>query len=148
MNLKKVLSPSLMYPNLEASDKETAIRRMVAFLVAANGLPNEEELAAAVLERERRDSTGLEHGIAIPHGKTDAVTELIAGIARVPAGVDFGSRDGVPATILVMTISPQNRSGPHLQFIGEVVRLLRDHDHREAVRRAPDARAMFEAIVR
>jgi PTS system nitrogen regulatory IIA component len=147
MNLKKVLTPEHMIVDLNASDKDEAIRTMVGTLAERFALSSVDQLVDAVLARERKDSTGLEQGIAVPHGKSDAVDSLVAGIARVPRGVDFGSRDGAPATILVMTISPLRRSGPHLQFIGEVVRLLRDAELRDRVNAAETARAMYEALV-
>ncbi len=148
MNLRKVLSPRVMFPDLDSAPKEAVITGMVQRLADAYGVSDVEPLVAAVLERERKDSTGLEYGIAVPHGKTDAVNELLAGIALVPGGVDFTSRDGKPARILVMTISPAARSGPHLQFIGEVVRLLRDEDLRDALVAARCANQMYEAIIR
>lgn len=148
MNLKKVLSPAVMLPALEATDAYAAIDAMVAALAATRGIGDVAPLIEAVRAREARDRTGLEHGIAVPHGKTDAVNELVAGIARLVTPVDFGSRDGIPARLLVMTISPAARSGPHLQFIGEVVRLLRDASHREALLAAPDAAAMYEVMTK
>jgi len=148
MNLKKTLSPAVMFPRIEASTKEDAIREMVTRLAAANGVDDVDPLLAAVLEREEKDSTGLERGIAVPHGKTDAVNRLLAGIGRLVEPVEYGTRDGLPVRLLVMTISPQARSGPHLQFIGEVVRLLRDEAQRDALIGAVDAAAMYEAMTR
>ena len=148
MNLRKVLSPRVMFHGLDAAPKETVITRMVHLLAGAHGVSDVEPLVAAVLDRERKDSTGLEYGIAVPHGKTDAVDRLLAGIALVNGSVDFASRDGKPARILVMTVSPAARSGPHLQFIGEVVRLLRDATFRDALLAASDSRQMYEAITR
>ena len=137
-----------MFPVLDSAPKEEVITHMVHRLADAYDVSEVGPLVAAVLERERKDSTGLEYGVAVPHGKTDAVSELLAGIALVPGGVDFASRDGKPARILVMTISPAARSGPHLQFIGEVVRLLRDEEFRNALVAARDGKGMYEAITR
>ena len=137
-----------MFPVLDSAPKEEVITRMVHRLADAYDVSEVEPLVAAVLERERKDSTGLEYGVAVPHGKTDAVKDLLAGIALVPGGVDFASRDGKATRILVMTISPAARSGPHLQFIGEVVRLLRDEDFRNTLIAARDGKGMYEAITR
>jgi mannitol/fructose-specific phosphotransferase system IIA component (Ntr-type) len=75
------------------------------------------------------------------------VDDLIAGIATLAEGVDFGARDGVPSRILVMTISPQKRSGPHLQFISEVVRLLRDEALRERLLVASTSEELYGAFI-
>lgn len=147
MNLKKVLTVSQIYPWIEAPDKTAAIREMVRLLAASHGVTEIGPLLEAVLAREKKESTGLEHGIAVPHGKTDAVGTLFAGIGRVPKGVDFGARDGQPAKILVMTISPLARTGPHLQFLGAVMRLLRDPALRKGILEAPDAATILRLVV-
>lgn len=148
MNLKKTLSPSVMFPALDATSKESAIEAMVRSLAAAHDVVDVDPLLQAVLDRERKDSTGLEHGIGVPHGKTDAVSGLMAGIGRLVEPVEYGTRDGSPVQLLVMTISPIGRTGPHLQFIGEVVRLLRDEAQRSALLSASDAEEMYEAMIR
>ena len=148
MNLRKVLSPQVMFPSIDGTDKTSAIEAMVRLLANARGIGDPAPLIQAVLEREQKDSTGLEHGVAVPHGKTDAVGELIAGVATLSPGVDFGARDGKTSRILVMTVSPLKRSGPHLQFIGEVVRLLREEDRRAALIEATTSQALFEAMTR
>ena len=147
MNLRKVLTAAQIYPWIEAADKTTAIREMVRLLAASRGVSEIGPLLEAVLAREAKESTALEHGIAVPHGKTDAVGTLLAGIGRVPEGVDFDARDGQPARILVMTISPLARSGPHLQFLGEVMRLLRDPALRQGILDAPDAATILRLVV-
>lgn len=148
MDLKKTLTPSVVFPAIHASTKNEAITEMVRLIAEANGVSDIEPLLTAVFERERKDSTGLEHGIAVPHGKTNAVDRLFAGIGRLVEPVEFGTRDGSLARLLVMTISPLGKTGPHLQFIGEVVRLLKDEGQRTALLTAPDATAMYNAMIR
>ncbi|MFA7566068.1 MAG: PTS sugar transporter subunit IIA [Alkalispirochaeta sp.] len=146
MNLKKILSPSVIFPSIEVTTKEDAIESMVKLLAAARDAGPIEPLLEVVMERERKDSTGLEQGIAVPHGKTDAVTDLIAGIGRLVEPVEWGTRDGSLVRILVMTISPLKRTGPHLQFIGEVVRLLREERHRTSLLSASGASEMYDVM--
>lgn len=148
MNLRKTLAPSVVFPAIDASTKDEAITEMVRLLAHANGIYEIEPLLTAVFDRERKDSTGLEHGIAVPHGKTNAVDRLFAGIGRLVTPVEFGTRDGSSVRLLVMTISPVGKAGPHLQFIGEVVRLLKDGEQRNALLQAEDADAMYRAMIR
>ncbi len=147
MNLKKVLSPSVVAPQLTASTKEEAIEELLALLVATGKVRDADHARHAVLERERKMSTGMEHGIAIPHGKTDAVKELVACVGHSRDGIDFGSLDGEPATIFVMTLSPANRTGPHIQFLAEISRLLRDPERRERIRTAGTAQELLKAFL-
>lgn len=147
MNLKKVLSPAVAVPSLAATTKDEAIEELLAVLVATGKMGDADHARHAVLERERKMSTGMEHGIAIPHGKTDAVDELVACVGRSEQGIDFGSLDGEPATIFIMTLSPANRTGPHIQFLAEISRLLRDPERRAKVRGATTAEALLEAFL-
>jgi len=124
MNLKKVLSPDTVWVDLKADTKQGIIEEMVGRLAAAGKISDPEAVLQAVLEREEKMSTGMQNGVAIPHGKTDAVKALVAAVGLNKAGVDFDSMDGEPSTIFIMTISPLKRRGPHMQFLAEVSRLI------------------------
>jgi len=129
--LKKLLTNDNIFLELEADSKETIIEELIDRLVGCGKIKNREAVMKAVLEREKKMSTGMENGIAIPHGKTDSVNQLVVAIARKKEGVDFNSIDKQSSTIFVMTISPLSRSGPHLQFLAEVSKLLKDSRARE-----------------
>lgn len=131
MNLKKVLSPDAVWVDLKADTKQGIIEEMIDRLVAAGKVKDREAALAAVLEREAKMSTGMQNGVAIPHGKSDSVSELVAAIGLNKAGVDFDSLDGSPAMIFIMTLSPAKRSGPHIQFLAEVSRLISQPAERE-----------------
>jgi PTS system nitrogen regulatory IIA component len=131
MNLKKVLSPETVWADLQADTKEGIIEEMIDRLIAAGSLDKRDEVLKAVVEREAKMSTGMQNGVAIPHGKTDAVKTLIAAVGLNKAGVNFDSLDGSPSTIFIMTVSPSKRSGPHMQFLAEVSRLISQPAERE-----------------
>ena len=124
MNLKKVLSPETVWVDLKADSKLGIIEEMIDRLVAAGKIKDREAALQAVLEREEKMSTGMQNGVAIPHGKTDSVKGLVAAVGLNKSGVDFDSMDGEPSTIFIMTVSPAKRTGPHMQFLAEVSRLL------------------------
>lgn len=131
MNLKRVLSPDTVWVDLKADTKEGIIVEMIDRLVAAGRIPDRETVLKAVLEREEKMSTGMQNGVAIPHGKTDAVKNLVAAVGLQKAGVNFDSMDGSLCTIFIMTISPLKRTGPHMQFLAEVSRLISQPAERE-----------------
>lgn len=131
MNLKKVLSTDTVWVDLKADTKQGIIEEMIDRLVAAGKIKDREAALQAVLEREEKMSTGMQNGVAIPHGKTDSVKGLVAAIGLNKSGVDFDSMDGSPSTIFIMTVSPANRTGPHMQFLAEVSRLLGSASARE-----------------
>lgn len=129
--LKKLLGPKNIFLELKAETKNDVIVEMVERL-ADNGLLKDKNGAQeAVIERETKMSTGMNNGVAIPHGKTDSVGNLVVAVALKKSGIDFESTDGKPSTIFIMTISPASRSGPHIQFLAEVSKVLRDAPSRE-----------------
>ncbi len=124
MNLKKVLTQDSVLLSLKADTKQSAIKELISFLLDTGKISNRDAALEAVLDREGKMSTGMQHGIAIPHGKTDSVDELIVVIALKPEGIDFDAMDEKPSTIFVLTLSPINRTGPHIQFLAEISKLL------------------------
>ena len=126
MNLKKPLTVETICLDLKGATKEAILAEMVDLLVASGHIRDRDAVLKAVLEREKRMSTGMQNGIAIPHGKTDSVDCLVAALGIKPAGVDFGALDGQPSNVFVMTVSPDSRTGPHIQFLAEISRPLND----------------------
>jgi len=131
MNLKKVLSPDAVWVDLKADSKQGIIEEMIDRLLASGKVKDREAVLQAVVEREEKMSTGMQNGVAIPHGKTDAVKSLVAAVGLNKAGVNFDSMDGSPCTIFIMTLSPLKRRGPHMQFLAEVSRLISQSAERE-----------------
>ena len=126
MNLKKPLTVETIRLDLQGATKEAILAEMVDLLMASGHIRDRDAVLKAVLEREKRMSTGMQNGIAIPHGKTDSVDCLVAALGIKRAGVDFGALDGQPSNIFVMTVSPDSRTGPHIQYLAEISRPLND----------------------
>ena len=146
MNLKKVLTKNSILPELLAKTKEAAIEEMVGFLAKNNAISDRDAALQAVLNREAKMSTGMQNGIAIPHGKTDAVNELLIAIAIKKGGIDFAAMDGQPCTIFIMTLSPENRAGPHIQFLAEISKLLGSEELREKLVAATSADELLNLL--
>lgn len=133
MNQKRCLTANSVKIGLTGKTKSEIIKEMVGIIIAANPNLEEEELLKAVFEREKQMSTGMNNGIAIPHGKTDAVKNLHVAIAVSKYPVEFESLDKKPARIFIMTISPKSQTGPHLQFLAEISRLLEKKEQRDKI---------------
>ena len=149
MNLKNVMGPECVALNLKGSTKEEIIAEMINLLLAAGKLrtaQDRDEALRVVLERERKMSTGMQNGIAIPHGKTDCVEGLVAAVGLKKEGVNFESLDGQPSRIFVMTLSPNTRTGPHIQFLAEISRALSDPEVRERVLKAASPGEVLDAL--
>lgn len=116
-------------------------------LLAAGGLLLDRDIALdAVLTRERTRSTGTGSGIAIPHGKCSAVKHLVMaiGIARKP--IEFESIDGKPVTILILLVSSANQTGPHIQALAQISRLMLDEVFRQQLEDAATAEEVLKLI--
>lgn len=133
MNLRKLLSEDTIVLDLKGTTKEAIIEEMVDLLVVRGRIKDRDAALKAVLDREAKMSTGMQHGIAIPHGKTDSVEKLVTAMAIKKEGVDFGSMDGKPSTIFIMTISSVSRTGPHIQFLSEISQVLNDPEKRDRI---------------
>jgi fructose-specific phosphotransferase system IIA component len=146
MNLKKLLSEDTIIFNLKGTTKEAIIEEMIDLLMVRGRIKDRDAALRAVLEREQKMSTGMQHGIAIPHGKTDSVDKLVTAMALKKEGVDFGSMDGKPSTIFIMTISSVSRTGPHIQFLSEISQILNDPEKRERILQAQSTSEVMDVL--
>ncbi len=140
------MSPDRVSLHIEATDKDAIIRELVDLLDQAPGLNDRPAVEQAILEREAEMSTGLHNGVAIPHGKSDAVDQLQAAIGLKPEGVDFDCVDGQPATIFVCMVSPTSQTGPHIRFMAEISRLLRQEEVRAKLLGATTAEEVLQLL--
>ena len=148
MDLSQALTPEAIVLGLKGSTKVAVIEEMVDRLVAAGRIKDRQAALQAIMEREQKMSTGMQHGIAIPHGKTNTVDDLVALVGIKPEGMDFASLDGQPTRIFVLTLSPENRTGPHIQFLAEISRQLNDPQIREQLLQSSAVGEVFQLLTR
>lgn len=139
MNLKKILTRDSILPELRASTKRGVIEEIASFMAAAGKFTDRTAAVQALLAREEKMSTGMQNGVAIPHGKTNIVGQLVAAVAIHRNGVNFAATDGKPSHIFVITLSPENRAGPHIQFLAEISKVLSRAELREKLLKANTA---------
>ena len=128
MRMSSFIIRDAIVPRLRETNKEGVLREMVASLVNAGQIREEEipEIVSGVLRREALGSTGIGRHIAIPHSKHVGVPHLIGTIAVSQVGIPFESIDGEPVYVLVLLISPPNKPGEHLRALECVVRPMKD----------------------
>ena len=146
MDLMTVLSPDMIALHLAGATKEEIIDELIDVAMKSGKVKDKASAKASVLDRESRMSTGMKHGIAIPHGKTSAVSELVACVGVSDQEVDFDALDHQGCKIYIMTLSPPEKTGPHLQFLAEVSMLFRSEEKRQAILRSDTAEEVLEVL--
>ncbi|RKY53054.1 MAG: hypothetical protein DRP93_07155, partial [Candidatus Neomarinimicrobiota bacterium] len=126
--LDKILDVNCIIMNLEANDKEGIISSLVNVLNNNNSILDGEEVKQAVLERENAMSTGMQHGVALPHGKTDAVKRITMAVGLKKDGADFKSLDGKPSKVFILVVSRKKTAEPHIQLLSEIGKKLFSED--------------------
>jgi fructose-specific phosphotransferase system IIA component len=143
MVLTQILQPACVKVPLEGTDKESVIRELVD-LLDANGLLLDRDVALqAVMAREQTKSTGIGAGIAIPHGKCKAVKELVMALGIAAGSVDFASVDGKPVKIIILLVSPLDQTGPHIQALARISRLMLDEQFKQSLENAESAEQVY-----
>jgi len=133
MDLRDMLHEGGFKAQLQSTTKDGLIRELVELLVEAEGLGDPEAILDCILERESQMSTGMQQGIAIPHGKTASVTQLHAAVGVKAEGMDFQALDGKPSQIFIVTVCPPDAGAAHIKFLSEVSKRLNDADMRANV---------------
>ncbi len=142
MSVAEQLHPAAVLIAPTARDKWQLIERLAEALVAAGRLPKEKlaEAVQALFEREQCVSTGLEHGIAIPHAALPGLGRVALALALLPDGLEFDSQDGRPVQVAVAILVPREDKLLHLQTLAEVARRLGNSDFRERLLACRDGR--------
>ena len=150
MDIVEVLkhtSPALFLPDLQATDKASALAEMVEGLVSGTSIQNPDTILQMLQSRENLGSTAVGPGIAVPHGRTLAVQRLTILIARSRAGVDFESEDGAPTHLFFVLVAPPQDSGhQYIKSLATLIDRLQDADLRTRLRDAADYETFCAAL--
>jgi mannitol/fructose-specific phosphotransferase system IIA component (Ntr-type) len=149
MKLSELITERLVEVPLQAADKWQALAAIARIPVRAGCYP--ESLVPAVEQalvlRERSMTTGMEHGIAIPHAAVDGIDDLVAVLGLNAAGIPFETLDGAPARIVVGLIIPRSKKLMHIKTLAEIAKLLARADVRERLLRCTEPAAAVHALV-
>ncbi len=146
MQLTQILQPACIKVPLDGEDKQLVITELVDLLDANGLLLDRNTVLEAVLAREQTRSTGIGSGIAIPHGKCKAVKELVMAVGIAHEPIDFASVDGKPVTIVLLLVSPADQTGPHIQALARISRLMLDERFKQGLEEATSAEQVYELL--
>jgi fructose-specific phosphotransferase system IIA component len=146
MRLTDILQPACIKVPLDANVKQDAIFELIDLLATCAKIDQPQQLKDAVWQRETARTTGIGHGIAIPHGKSPGTTRLsmAIGLAREP--IEFAAIDGKPVQVVILLASPPEQTGPHIQALARISRMLTDDRFRASIKAAPSAAEVYRLI--
>ena len=145
MNLSDLLKPDAIVPSVHAQAKKQVLLEVAAKAAKQTGLP-EREIFDTLLQRERLGSTGVGHGVAIPHGKLRSLDRLVGIFARLARPVDFDSLDDEPVDLVFVLLAPESAGADHLKALARVARILRDPAMAQKLRTALDANGIYAVL--
>ncbi|HUU84413.1 MAG TPA: PTS sugar transporter subunit IIA [Phycisphaerae bacterium] len=146
MKLTDILSADCVRVPLKATDRTGAIEELVDLLNEAGKFTDRDAVLRAVLDREATRSTGIGLGLAVPHGKSAACPALAMAVGKPAAPLDFQSKDGQPVNLVVLLASPPDQTGPHIQALARISRLMLMDAFRRAVADADSAGELYQTI--
>ena len=145
MLLSDFISPDSVVPSLKAKTKKQLLQDLSARAARLTGL-QERDIFDVLLQRERLGSTGLGHGIAIPHGKLQGLKRIVGIFARLAEPIDFDAVDGEKVDVVFLLLAPEGAGADHLKALARISRLLREGSAVEKLRASRDAAALYAVL--
>ena len=143
MHLIDLLSPSRVAVGASVTSKKRLLELLARLLADSAGQDRERLLFDSLCTREKLGSTGLGHGIAIPHGRSTAIGSATGAFVRLAEPVDFGAADGKPVDLVFALAVPEHFSNQHLLLLSQLAEMFSDAPFTERLRGASDAQALL-----
>jgi fructose PTS system EIIBC or EIIC component len=141
MKITDYLTAQYVSASVKGKTKNDVIEEMLYLISSSDRILDIEKIRRAVFEREQIMSTGVGNGFAIPHGKTDAVTDIIAGFGITERPIDYDALDDKPVRLIFILVGKENMVGSHIKLLSRVSRLMNSEDFRNKLLtlQTPDA---------
>ncbi len=147
IRLSEFFEEDLFLPTLKAKDKEGVLKELVEGLVKAGRIKEGDILLEMLRQREHLGSTGIGRGVAVPHGRTLAITRLAVVFGRSEEGIEFDAMDGKPVHLVFLTVAPpQERSNLYLPVLGKIVEMVKSAKTRRRLLSAVDFDEVAEIL--
>jgi fructose PTS system EIIBC or EIIC component len=144
MKISDILSTDVIAVNLETTDKEDAIKKVIDLGAKSKKILDIEKVSSTIFEREKLVSTGVGKGFAIPHGKTDSIEDVVAAFAITKEPIDFDSIDGEPVRFIFLLIGKENLLNTHIKLLSRISRLMNKDEFREKLLEAATPEEVLE----
>lgn len=146
MTLPDLLAADCVASSLSGTTKDDVLSELAA-LVSSAVPADAEQIRAVLQQRERLNTTAIGEGIAIPHGRLGGISQVHAGFARCPAGVDFQSVDGQPTRLFFVLLAPEDAAAMHLKALARVTRILKGAEFRQHLLDLDTREEIYRALI-
>lgn len=146
MKISTILQPQYIRHDLVAGSKDEVIQAMLDLVQDHPNILDMEKVKTAVFEREKIMSTGVGKGFAIPHGKSEGVTDIVAALAILKNPIDFQSLDGEPVKLVVLLAARDSMVNLHIKLLSRISRLMNKDEFRESLLSASSSDVLFKLI--
>lgn len=145
-HFSQILPPENVALDLDVSSKKRAFEQAGLLFENNCGIARS-TVSDNLFARERMGSTGLGHGVAVPHGRIKGLKTPLAAFVRLAEPIPFESPDGQPVNLLVFLLIPDHVTQQHLEILSEVAEMFSDEAFRTVLATAPDAAAIHARII-
>jgi PTS system nitrogen regulatory IIA component len=143
--LAAILPPSQVLVQVDVTSKKRAFEEAGLLFEALHGL-SRALVADSLFARERLGSTGLGHGVAIPHGRIKGLKSPMAAVFQLAKPIGFDAPDEQPVGLLIFLLVPEASTQKHLEILSEIAELLSDASLREKIKITQDASALHSIV--
>jgi fructose-specific phosphotransferase system IIA component len=136
MKISEILSTDVIAVNFDVEDKEDAINKVISLAAKSGKILDAEKVTRTIFEREKLVSTGVGKGFAIPHGKTDAISDITAAFVVTSHPIEFDSIDGEPVRFIFLLIGKEDLLNTHIKLLSRISRLMNKDEFRDRLAEA------------
>lgn len=146
MKLSDLVNEDAISTSLKSTTKDDVIKELVGLLEKAHHVKPAGRILKNVAERETMMSTGIGHGVAIPHGKAQSIRSMVASCGISATGIEFQSMDGEAVRLFILLVSPEEFRGPHVRALANISLLLKEESVRERLKKCSSPKEFLEVL--
>lgn len=147
MRIKDILKVENIAAKITAIDKQDLIQKMVESVKNSPFIVDYDKILVSVLEREKIISTGVGHGFAFPHAKTNSVSDVIVAFATTTEPVDYQSLDGSPVSLVFLLLCREEQVDIHIKLLSRVSRLMNEESFRTNLLSLKTPQEIFDLFI-
>jgi len=144
MRIVDLLNENVVRTNLQGTTKTEILNAIIDVASSQDRVVDKERVREAIFEREKIMSTGVGAGFAIPHAKSDSVSDIVAAFAVTAQPIDYQSLDDQPVRIIFLLVGRENMVGPHIKLLSRISRLMNNEDFRKRLLEAQTPKDILE----